>query len=294
MFTLFTSATIQVAIFSVQHLTMTQPFHFQAGHVPLLISMPHAGTTIPADIASRMEPAALIKADTDWHMPLLYNMAETLGVSTISAEYSRYVIDLNRPKEDSNLYPGQDTTGLCPVDTFAKQPLYRTEHLPDAAEIALRIEQYWQPYHRQLQSELARLKQQHGYAILWDAHSIASHVPRFFSGKLPDFNFGTADQKSCAPELQQALQEVIEDLGSSAHITHVFNGRFKGGYITRNYGQPANRVHAVQLEMAQCVYMDEAAPYSYRPDLAARVQPVLSKLLATCLQWAQKSGAAHG
>ena len=260
----------------------------------MLISMPHAGTTIPARIASRMEPVAMLLADTDWHLPLLYNMAEKVGASTIRAEYSRYVIDLNRPKEDSNLYPGQDTTGLCPIDTFAKQPLYRPEHLPDAAEMTLRIERYWQPYHHQLQAELERLRQLHGYAILWDAHSIASHVPRFFSGKLPDFNFGTADQKSCAPSLQQALQEVIQDLGTAANITHVFNGRFKGGYITRQYGQPAQRIHAVQLEMAQCLYMDEAAPYSYRPALAAHVQPLLSALLATCLNWAQNNGAAHG
>ncbi|PRC93202.1 N-formylglutamate deformylase [Solimicrobium silvestre] len=266
---------------------MTNPFHFKAGHAPLLISMPHVGTTIPAEIGAEMDDIAQVKKDTDWHLPLLYNMAEQLGASVISAEYSRYVIDLNRPKEDSNLYPGQDTTGLCPVDTFGKQDLYRAGHLPDAPQIADRIEKYWQPYHSQLSSELARIKAQHGVAILWDAHSIASVVPRFFNGKLPDFNFGTADQKSCALELQAELAELMQKSAHATSFSHVFNGRFKGGYITRNYGNPANNIHAVQLEMSQCVYMNETAPFAYRPDLAAQVQPLLSELLAACLSWAK-------
>jgi N-formylglutamate deformylase len=265
---------------------MTIPFHFNAGHAPLLISMPHVGTIIPDDIAADMEPVAQLKTDTDWHLRLLYNMAEQLGASVISAEYSRYVIDLNRPKEDSNLYPGQDTTGLCPVDTFSKQPLYRAGRLPDAAQIAQRIEKYWQPYHDQLAAELARIKAQHGVALLWDAHSIASVVPRFFNGKLPDLNFGTVDQKSCAMALQEMLQTVLSQSPQAAQFSHVFNGRFKGGYITRNYGQPKDNVHAIQLEMSQCVYMNEAAPYAYRPDLAANVQPLLSELLGACLNWA--------
>jgi N-formylglutamate deformylase len=256
--------------------------------------MPHVGTSIPAAIAKDMEDVALIKADTDWHLTLLYNMAEQLGASVISAEYSRYVIDLNRPKEDSNLYPGQDTTGLCPVDTFAKQALYKTGRAPGPQAILERIEQYWQPYHAQLSAELERIRQHHGIAILWDAHSIASMVPRFFEGKLPDLNFGTADQKSCHPDLQSALTECMQKTQLASKYSHVFNGRFKGGYITRNYGQPTNQIHAIQLEMAQCVYMDEAAPFSYRPELAATVQPLLTELLTTCLEWATRREKPRG
>jgi N-formylglutamate deformylase len=248
--------------------------------------MPHVGTAIPDDIAADMNDVALLKADTDWHLPLLYNMAEQLNASVISAEYSRYVIDLNRPKEDSNLYPGQDTTGLCPIDTFAKEALYKPGSAPDQVEVARRIEKYWQPYHTQLDTELQRIKQQHGIALLWDAHSIASIVPRFFQGKLPDFNFGTADQKSCASELQHTLMACMQQSALAKPYTHVFNGRFKGGYITRNYGQPAHQIHAIQLEMSQCVYMNEAAPFSYRPDLAAHVQQLLTELLTSCLNWA--------
>ncbi len=256
--------------------------------MPLLISMPHVGTLIPEVIAADMQDVAQLKADTDWHLPLLYNMADVLGASVISASHSRYVIDLNRSRDNSNLYPGQDTTGLCPVDTFSKQALYREGKQPDASQIAERIEKYWQPYHTKLATELARMKEQHGYAVLWDAHSIASIVPRFFNGKLPDLNFGTADQTSCSTEMQQKLQDCMLHSEHARDFSHVFNGRFKGGYITRHYGQPANQIHAVQLEMSQCIYMEEAAPYTYRPDLAGKVQPLLQELLTSCLDWARR------
>jgi N-formylglutamate deformylase len=264
---------------------MMAPFHFKAGNSPLLISMPHVGTTIPNAIALNMTEAALMKADTDWHLPLLYNMAEQLGVSVISAEYSRYVIDLNRPREDINLYPGEDTTGLCPIDTFSKQPLYKSGHGPDTAQIAHRIEQYWLPYHTQLNLELERLRALHGIALLWDAHSIASVVPRFFKGKLPDFNFGTADQHSCSLDLHNKLDKMMQQFPA---MSYVMNGRFKGGYITRNYGQPTNNIHAVQLEMSQCLYMNETAPFEYRPDLASTIQPILKELLTMCIHWAEQ------
>ena len=271
---------------------MTTNFHFQAGSAPLLISIPHTGTTIPAELAVDMEDIALLKADTDWHLHLLYNMAESLGASVIRAEYSRYVIDLNRPPEDSNLYPGQDTTGLCPVDTFTKQPLYRPGRAPGPNQIAQRIEQYWQPYHAQLDAELERLREQHGVAVIWDAHSIASVVPRFFTGKLPDLNFGTVDRQSCDPTLEDALQACLHRSLHARPYSHVFNGRFKGGYITRHYGQPARQIHAVQLEMVQCLYMNEAQPFDYRPDLAWNVQPLLTELLSSCLDWASRQRVA--
>lgn len=265
-------------------------YHFQQGIVPLLISMPHVGTSIPDDIAAQMLPVAHEKADTDWHLRLLYNMAAELGASTIAAEYSRYVIDLNRSSDNANLYPGQDTTGLCPVDTFTKQPLYAPQNLPTEAEVQRRISAYWQPYHQQLQRELQRLLNLHGSVVLWDAHSIASLVPRFFEGKLPDLNFGTADQQSCAPGLQTAIDNCLQDSADAKAYSHIFNGRFKGGFITRNYGKPANQIHAVQLEMSQCIYMNEAAPYAYRPDLATQVQPLLKQLLQACLDWNKTQG----
>jgi N-formylglutamate deformylase len=266
---------------------MSEVFTFRAGTVPLLISMPHVGTQIAPEVQQQLLPEATVLADTDWHLPSLYNMAEALGASLLVAQQSRYVIDLNRAPDNANLYPGQDTTGLCPVDTFHKQALYAEGKQPGALEIDRRINTYWQPYHQQLQGELQRLKQQFGTVVLWDAHSIASVVPRFFEGKLPDLNFGTADGKSCDAGLSAALADVLQGSAHTQPYSHVFNGRFKGGYITRQYGQPQQNIHAIQLEMAQCVYMNEAAPFAYLPEKAAQVQPLLRELLQACVNWAQ-------
>lgn len=255
---------------------------FKEGTAPLLISMPHVGTGIPDDIAATMAPCALARADTDWHLEQLYAFAAELGASTLAARWSRYVIDVNRPPEDTNLYPGLDTTGLCPVDTFARERLYQPGRAPSEVEIARRLQHYWQPYHLQLRTELDRLLALHGRVLLWDAHSIASVVPRFFDGRLPDLNIGTANGTSCAPALEQAVVAVARN---QQQFTVAVNGRFKGGYITRHYGQPSKQVHAIQLEMCQYLYMDEAAPFGYRPDQAAAVLPVLQQCVGTALDW---------
>ena len=251
------------------------------GTIPLLVSFPHAGTDIPASIARHMTPEALLRADTDWHLPQLYAFVREMGASTLVPRCSRYVIDLNRPPEDANLYPGQDTTGLVPVDTFRKQPIYLPGEQPTAAEIVERRELYWKPYHDALEAELARLRAAHGAVVLWDAHSIASVLPRFFEGRLPDLNLGTAEGCSCAPPVQAAAEAVLR---AQRDHTHVANGRFKGGYITRHHGRPEEGIHALQLEMCQATYMDETAPFAYRPDLAVRVQPVLARLLEAVVE----------
>lgn len=257
-------------------------FRFKAGDAPLLLSMPHVGTDIPDEVAAHMTPCALATADTDWHLAQLYDSADRLGVSTLAARWSRYVIDLNRPPEDTNLYPGLDTTGLCPLDTFGRDSLYREGHAPDPAEVQRRLARYWKPYHDQLRAELARLLALHGRVVLWDAHSIASTVSRFFEGRLPDLNFGTAEGKSCDPGLEQAVVGVARAQG---RFSIAVNGRFKGGHITRFYGQPQEGVHALQLEMCQCLYMNEAPPFEYRPELAVTVQPLLGDMLQAALDW---------
>lgn len=251
-------------------------FRFKQGTRPLLISMPHVGTHIPDALSRRMMPIARSVPDTDWHLEQLYNFADELGASVLAATHSRYVVDLNRPSDNANLYPGRDTTGLCPIDTFAKQPLYRMGEEPDDTEIRHRVGTYWKPYHAKLQEELARLKKEHGSALLWDAHSIASRVPRFFEGRLTDFNLGTADGKSCRPEIGERLIEIAK---AASGYSSILNGRFKGGYITRTYGRPTNGVEAVQLELSTITYMDEAPPFGYREDLARKVQPHLRMML---------------
>jgi len=256
-----------------------ETFTLHRGSAPLLISLPHDGTALPHDIAARLTPSARRTPDTDWHVSRLYAFARELGASILVPVYSRYVVDLNRPPDDASLYPGQNTTGLCPIVEFSGAPIYQAGQEPSASEIAERVETYWRPYHAALKTELARIRTEHGRAVLWEGHSIRSVVPFLFEGRLPDFNLGTAGGASCSAALQAHLADM---LARHDDYTHVVNGRFKGGYITRHYGDPAQDIEAVQLELAQLKYMDEDN-FEYRPDLAARTQRVLRALLEACL-----------
>jgi len=260
------------------------PYRFRHGNGVLLVSMPHAGTFVPHSVGRDFNDIAALRPDTDWHMPRLYDFVRELDASVIVANCSRYVIDVNRPPGGENLYPGRDTPLLCPVDTFDCQPLYRDGGGPSREQVERRVEAIWKPYHRRLASELERIRAAHGIAVLWEAHSIVSRAPRLFDGRLPDFNLGTVDDASCDPELSRAL---IAGLQGHAGHTAVLNGRFKGSYITRRFGRPSEGVHAVQLEMAQCLYMEEKAPYPYREDLAEQVRPILREQLEMAKSWAE-------
>jgi len=265
------------------------PYRFRHGSGALLVSMPHAGTFVPHSVGRCFTDAAALRCDTDWHMPRLYDFLDSLDASVIVANYSRYVIDVNRPPGGENLYPGRETPLLCPLDTFDRRALYREGCEPDAAEIARRVDSLWKAYHRRIARELERIRSIHGIALLWDAHSIVSQAPRLFEGRLPDFNLGTADDASCDPRLSAAL---LAALGRHSNHTAVLNGRFKGGYITRSFGRPHAGIHAIQLEMAQSLYMDESPPYAFREDLATRVRPILHEQLSIARDWAVAEGPA--
>jgi N-formylglutamate deformylase len=265
--------------------TNEPPFRFRQGTRPLLISMPHVGTHVPPELAARFTDEGQRVPDTDWHLERLYDFADELGASVLVATHSRFVIDLNRPPDGASLYPGQSVTGLCPVDLFDDQPLYRDPaDVPGEAEIAQRRDAIWQPYHAQLAQQLTRLREVHGAAALWDAHSIRSVLPRFFEGQLPDLNLGTANGASCDPTLAEQLLAIGKQ---ATGYTAVLNGRFKGGHITRQYGNPAKGIHAVQLEMTQCSYMQESWPFDYLPEVAAGVQPHVRKMLEAVLAFVE-------
>ncbi|NND45067.1 MAG: N-formylglutamate deformylase [Xanthomonadales bacterium] len=262
---------------------MSHAFKFQRSNAPLLVSVPHAGIRLDPGMADQLTATAQALEDTDWYVDRLYSGAGALGAGMLIAQYSRYVIDLNRPPDNAPLY---ETTvpGLVPEYSFGGAPLYR-DGPPGAAEIERRLDHYWRPYHEALAAELARLRSEFGYAILFEAHSIRSEVPALFEGQLPDLNLGSFDGRSCAPGLLAAARRV---LGGQDAYSHVTDGRFKGGYITRHYGQPNEGIHALQLEMSQAIYMQEQPP---RWD-AAKAQPVmtlLGRLLAGLLDW----GATH-
>ena len=255
-------------------------FTLHRGRVPLLISLPHDGSFIPADLAARMQPGARCSPDTDWHVARLYEpLAEALGASVLKPAASRYVVDLNRPADGHALYPGQRETGLVPLTGFDGEPLYLDGEAPGPAEVQRRINEYWQPYHDALAQELARLRAEHGRVVLWEGHSIRSRVPMLFEGRLPDFNLGTADGVSCDAALQMRLAGGLQ---AQSRFSVAVNGRFKGGYITRHYGRPDAGVQAVQLELVQLNYMDEAS-FAYDASKAPQVQALIEALLRACL-----------
>jgi N-formylglutamate deformylase len=260
---------------------MTAPplFHLHEGQGRLVVSVPHAGTYLPPDIAATLTPIGRAVIDTDWYVDQLYDFVRETDASIIVATHSRTVVDLNRGPNGEKLYPGQAETGICPTETFAGAPLYRNDP-PGQAARARRVEAFWQPYHTALAASLERAKALHGHARLLDAHSIRSRVPRLFEGALPDLNFGTNAGTACPPSV------ATRAIGAAANrgFSHVLDGRFKGGYITRHYGRPNAGIDALQLELTQGSYMDEPPeaepPSPFNPARAAALLRILRGVVA--------------
>lgn len=257
-------------------------WHLTPGDSPLIVNVPHAGRHVPDAIVLRMEAQARMLPDTDWHVDELYRFVPTSGATLVAATHSRYVVDLNRDPSGEALYADADNTELCPARTFANAPIYRTGEAPDAREVAARRLTFFDPYHAMLAQQIERVRARHGYAVLLDGHSIAAEVPRFFAGRLPDLNLGTADGRSCGASLQSLAVSVV---ARAQHFTHVVNGRFKGGYITRCFGAPHANVHALQLEMVQDRYMDPSNPVAFDPLRAASLTAVLERLVVALAEW---------
>lgn len=270
---------------------MTDWLRIHRGDAPLIVSFPHTGTEIPADVASSLRSPWLARKDADWWIDRLYDFAAGLGATTIRTSISRSVIDVNRDPSGTSLYPGQATTGLCPTETFDGEFLYRAGEAPDEREIARRVSCYFRPYHVAIAREIARLRAQHDRVVLYDAHAIRSVIPRLFEGALPHFNIGSFDGVSCAPELTAAIAERTK----RSAFEHVVNGRFKGGWTTRHYGQPEQGVHAIQMELACRSYMDDPLgsvseanwPSPYTPSRAEAVRTALTDVLNACLDFAK-------
>jgi formiminoglutamase len=260
------------------------------GTAPLLVSIPHTGIDL-AGLENRLVSPWLGRRDADWWIDKLYDFAEGLGATVVHTAISRTVIDVNRDPSGASLYPGQATTGLCPTETFDGDPLYRAGEEPDASEIDQRREKFFMPYHAALQAEVDRLRALHQKIVLYDCHSIRSVLPRLFEGTLPVFNLGTNDGKSVDPALQATVGQILAETGE----TYVVNGRFKGGWITRHFGQPQNGVHALQMELSNRGYMLEPEgkgapdnwPVPYDAVFAAPIRATLENILKTAIAWAQ-------
>ena len=257
-------------------------FEYLAGNRPLLISFPHSGTYVPPELKARLRPEVLDLPDTDWFVPQLYDFFRGLGASIIRATHTRYVVDLNRPPDGAPLYPGQRETTVCPTETFDGEALYRDGADPTSPEIAERLRTYWHPYHERLAALTRDLARVHGHCVLWDAHSIRSRVPALFEGRLPDLNVGTAGGRSCSHDL---LDRIVACLKAQNRFSFVVDGRFKGGYITRNYGNPAHGIHAVQLEIAQCAYLQEARIPAFDPGRAVPLNALLRDVLGRAAEF---------
>jgi N-formylglutamate deformylase len=248
------------------------------GHSPVILAMPHVGTEVPDDVVHKLNEEGRTLRDTDWHVDKLYN-GLLPDATIVRAVFHRYVIDLNRDPKQVSLYPGQNTTELVPRANFDNEPIWKKGAEPDAAEIDRRLAAFHAPYHQALAAEIARVKREHGMVLLYDCHSIRSVVPFLFEGTLPDFNIGTDNGKTCAPEFERAAVDVCKE--AAARYSYVLNGRFRGGWTTRHYGQPATGVHAIQMELAQRNYLaSEDAPFFYDGAKAEGLRAYLQNVLA--------------
>ena len=254
------------------------PVHVTPGNSPVILAFPHVGTRVPHAIVSRLNDDGRKLRDTDWHVDRLYDGLLT-GATMVRATFHRYVIDANRDPSGETLYPGQNTTGLVPSTDFDNRPIWRDGEAPGAADIAERLERFHRPYHAALAAEIERVRSLHGIAILYDCHSIRSHCPFLFEGRLPDFNIGTDNGRTCAPAIERA---VVDACANAAGYTSVLNGRFRGGWTTRRYGRPEDYVHAIQMELAQSTHLrSEDMPFAYDDARAERLRVHLNAILGS-------------
>ncbi len=258
------------------------PVDLREGDSPVVLGMPHTGTYVPPDIAARLNDTGRALADTDWHIDQLYD-GLLPGATTVRATFHRYVIDANRDPEGQSLYPGQNTTGLCPVTDFDGQDIYHIGEAPQADEIADRLATFHTPYHSALEAQMQRICDRHGFAILYECHSIRSQIPYLFEGQLPDLNIGTNLSTTCDPQIELCVEGHARAV---SHLSTMVNGRFKGGWTTRHYGRPETGWHAIQMEIAQRAYLtEEAAPWTFDTSKADRLRPALRAILTDLARW---------
>lgn len=253
-----------------------QPVDVREGASPLILAIPHAGVGVPETLRRRLNENGRRLRDTDWHVDRLYDGLAP-DATMVRARFHRYVIDANRDPAGASLYPGQNTTGLCPVTDFDGMAIWHEGETPDTDEIVERLDTYHGPYHAALKAQIDRIKHRYGIAVLYDCHSIRSEIPYLFDGILPDLNLGTNQGATCASRFETAAAAICRRAND---YTNVVNGRFRGGWTTRHYGRPERNVHALQMELTQKSYLEtEASPFAYHKAKATRLRAHLRELL---------------
>ncbi len=259
------------------------PVEIHHGNSPIVLGLPHTGTHVPESVSERLNDRGRTLTDTDWHVHRLYD-GLLPDATTVRATFHRYVIDANRDPSGKSLYPGQNTTGLIPLTDFDNNPLWREGSEPGDSDIEERLASFHAPYHAALQAELERVREMHGMVILYDCHSIRSHCPFLFEGRLPDFNIGDNNGTTCASDITAIVEKVC---AGADQYTHVVNGRFKGGWTTRHYGRPTENMHAIQMELTQSSHLQsENLPFEYDDEKAERLRSHLAELLQMLESWA--------
>jgi N-formylglutamate deformylase len=249
---------------------------------PIILSVPHCGTAFPDELKNEYKPELRnAPDDTDWFVDKLYDFCFEIGITMISATYSRWVIDLNRDPQSKPLYAdGRIITALCPTTTFFGNSIYVDErHEVEPEEVRRRVERYYQPYHAKLAELMEEKKKKFGTVLLWDCHSIRQSVPTIHAEKFPDLILGDADGTSASREI---IDTALASLNSGKYsVSH--NHPFKGGYITRHFGKPSQGVNVLQLEMSKVMYMNDAEE-KYDEDRAADMRQMLRKVLRSLME----------
>lgn len=263
---------------------MMDPVTVKSGTSPLILALPHTGTFVPPDVWAALNERGRRLTDTDWHLDRLYDDLVP-DATVVAANFHRYVIDANRDPSGISLYPGQNTTALCPLTDFDGYSIYEQGREPDAGEIDRRRTLFHAPYHQVLATEIDRVRSANGVAVLYDCHSIRSHIPFLFEGKLPDLNVGTNNGVTCAPGMEKAVATLCSN---ASDYTSVLNGRFRGGWTTRHYAGPDRNIHTIQMELAQSTHLEtETTPFAYDEGKAARLRPLLKTILETLVAQAR-------
>ena len=253
---------------------MSLSVEVKSGSSPIVLGLPHTGLGLPFEVAENLNEFGRPLIDTDWHIHKLYDDLVP-DLTTVRTTIHRSVIDVNRDPCGESLYPGQNTTTLVPLIDFDGNGIWKSP--PAAEDVEQRKKQFHKPYHDALSVEIERVKKEHGFAILYDCHSIRSDIPFLFDGKLPDFNIGTNNGTTCDPDIEKSVHDICSNERSYSTI---LNGRFKGGWTTRHYGRPEQGVHAIQMELAQCTYLEaETTPFPYASGKAKKLRSVLRNIL---------------